>query len=106
MTTPASPDLPSQAADVPGGDERARAARALAEEFFRREQAGEQPDPFELILAHPTVACELEQLLDGAAGRYLASQSHPLAEPRPTTLPAVIDRYQILDLLGRGSSAD
>src|SRR5436190_21033270 len=105
MTTPRSPDATARAADPSAGNERARAAGALADEFFRRERAGEQPDPFEFILAHSQVAAELEQLLGGAAERYLASQSHPLAELRPAMLPTVIGRYHVREMLGAGSSA-
>src|SRR4051812_24309263 len=101
MTTPNSPDAPGPA----GPDDRERAARALADEFFRRQGAGETPDPFALILAHPDCAGELERLLGGAITDYLATQSRVLSEPADGEPPRVIGRYQVHKTLGAGASA-
>lgn len=94
MTTPDGPDTT-----------KAPRARALADDFLCRQQAGQSVDPYQLILAHPECAGELESLLAGAIEQYLAAQSHPFAEPPPAAMPAAIGRYRIEALLGSGSSA-
>jgi WD40 repeat protein/tRNA A-37 threonylcarbamoyl transferase component Bud32 len=108
--------------------------QALVEEFLKRSQAGEDPDTYEFLSAHPQLAAELEEQLEAVQGlRELAgfrsqrmdetaqgksdcaaAESDTLSfDPTPGTqtnsqsksVPASIGRYQIRGVLGRGGSA-
>jgi serine/threonine-protein kinase len=98
-----------------------RQIQALVENYLERLQAGERPDSFDLILAHPSIARELEQRLEAVRALHrLAEESGELttgdngegqtrreAGPGPATgdLPALIGRYRILGTLGKGASS-
>ena len=51
-------------------EEQERRLRALVEEFLERFRAGDEPDPSEIILAHPDIAPELERRLAAAELLY------------------------------------
>jgi len=80
--------------------------QALADDFLERLQAGECPDPYEILAANPQIAPQLAPRLE------LIQELHELAQarlvngsPPPSLMPAAVGRYQILRYLGRGASA-
>ncbi|HLN31548.1 MAG TPA: WD40 repeat domain-containing serine/threonine protein kinase [Gemmataceae bacterium] len=87
------------------GDVESR-LQALVDDFLERLQAGECPDPYEILAANPQIAPQLAPRLE------LIQELHELAEAPPVddiappfSFPAAIGRYQILGYLGRGASA-
>jgi WD40 repeat protein len=95
--------------------------QALIDVFLARSQSGQNPDPQELILAHPEIASELEESLE--AIELLQTLASPPASGGETSLrqptqgasvvaaddaqatsPQLIaGRYQLVKMLGRGS---
>jgi serine/threonine protein kinase/WD40 repeat protein len=119
-------------------EEQVRRLRALVEEFLERLRTGYEPDAFEIILAHPDIALELErrlaaaEMLHGMSRAYASAEHGPtlaidpscadtaangshlnldLVTPRPSkpdSAPSplgTLGRYEILGILGRGSSS-
>src|SRR5262249_27651006 len=77
----------------------------LIEEFVERLRAGEEPDPYEILAAHPELAPELGPRLEAADLLHQLAHSHadrlpPLPEP-----PQRIGRYPMEGVLGSGASA-
>jgi WD40 repeat protein/tRNA A-37 threonylcarbamoyl transferase component Bud32 len=86
--------------------------QALAEEFIAHLLAGKSPDRNEVILAHPSLAGQLEARLEAAELlHHLAfeettnSKETPTVEVPPAPLPANIGRYRIDGILGVGASS-
>jgi serine/threonine protein kinase/WD40 repeat protein len=113
-------------------EEQERRLSALVDEFVERLHAGEAPDSAQTILANPDIASELEQKLDAAElmhdlgemarragpGRILPKNQQPSGPnavalsnplgPRATTGTVgsgCLGRYQLLSVVGRGSSS-
>jgi len=103
-------------AELPAFLVREEQLQPIVEEYAARLQAGEAPDPYELLVLHLPLARELEERLrlvellhanrpaapaDGQAGPPVGAS----LVQRPTDLPATIGRYQIRRRLGAGWSA-
>jgi WD40 repeat protein len=107
--------------------EKERRVRTVVAQFLGRLEVGEEPDPYELILAHPDIAAELEERLDTVDALFhLAPDRRPEPGNRAPDFPATailpngfapstpegpglverpaIGRYLIRATLGRGAS--
>ena len=76
-------------------EEQVHRIQALVEEFLDRLDAGEEPDPSEIILAHPDIAPELERRLGAAELLYGIG---------PALAPAESEQTRLLDPLSVGSA--
>jgi len=86
----------------PTSDELDLLVGDLADDFLRRQAAGEDPDPEEYAARHPHAAEEVRRALKDAGLLAAGAASEPSSPLAPSAISGVLGDYRIVREVGRG----